>query len=46
MLLEEDDGSVFLLEDVHDLPGAGADEVRHGPFPNTQAARVPSLAMT
>jgi len=39
VLLEEEDGAVFLLEDVRDYPDAGADEVRHGPFQSVQVAR-------
>ena len=39
ILLQEDDGSVYLLEDIRNLPEAGGEEAKHSPFATVQAAR-------
>lgn len=38
-LFEEDGGAIFLMEDVRNVAGLGAEEVRHGPFKSVLAAR-------
>jgi hypothetical protein len=40
LIVEEDDGSVFAIEDIRDLKDAGAASARHGPFATVEEAKV------
>jgi hypothetical protein len=40
LIVEEDDGSVFAIEDVRDLKDAGAESARHGPFATVEEAKI------
>jgi hypothetical protein len=40
LIVEEDDGSVFAIENIRDLKDAGAESARHGPFATVEEAEV------
>ncbi len=45
ILLQEDDGSVYLLEDIRNLPEAGGEEAKHSPKSLTCRAAPAPAAM-